>query len=145
MQQRLPFQAKGQGNRISNLSEDFGEECVLPSGPLDLDAQGTLGRLLADEIEGHVAEDGEVVGAVVEAIAGVVLVQDDVEAPVQGVVSRPEGFHLRPLSERCGSLSTHTAPIKQTRQPFLVASVQTDAVGSPPPLPGSGPPASCAP
>jgi hypothetical protein len=31
-----------QGNRISNLSEDFGEECVLPSGPLDLDAQGAL-------------------------------------------------------------------------------------------------------
>ena len=27
---------------ISNLSEDFGEECVLPSGPLDLDAQGAL-------------------------------------------------------------------------------------------------------
>ena len=31
-----------QGNRISNLSEDFGEECVFPSGPLDLDAQGAL-------------------------------------------------------------------------------------------------------
>jgi hypothetical protein len=31
-----------QGNRISNLSEDFGEVCVLPSGPLDLDAQGAL-------------------------------------------------------------------------------------------------------
>ena len=78
-----------QGYRTSNLSEDFGEECVLPSGPLDLDAQGALGRLLADEIEGHVAEDGEVVGAVVEAIAGVVLVHDDVEAPVQGVLDRP--------------------------------------------------------
>ena len=33
---------RDQGNRISNLSEDFGEECVLPSGPLDLDAQGAL-------------------------------------------------------------------------------------------------------
>jgi hypothetical protein len=27
--------------------------------------------------------------------------------------SRPEEFHLRPLTERCGSLSTHTAPTKQ--------------------------------
>ena len=32
----------GQGNRISDLSEDFGEICVLPSRPLDLDAQGAL-------------------------------------------------------------------------------------------------------
>ena len=31
-----------QGNRISDLGEDFGEVCVLPSGPLDLDAQGAL-------------------------------------------------------------------------------------------------------
>ena len=31
-----------QGDRISNLSEDFGEICVLPSRPLDLDAQGAL-------------------------------------------------------------------------------------------------------
>src|SRR4051812_16903987 len=31
---------RAQGDRISNLSEDFGEECVLPSRPLDLDAQG---------------------------------------------------------------------------------------------------------
>src|SRR4051794_23799868 len=27
--------------------------------------------------------------------------------------SRPEEFHLRPLTERCGSLSAHTAPTKQ--------------------------------
>ena len=33
-----------QGNRISDLSEDFGEESVLPSRPLDLDAQGALNR-----------------------------------------------------------------------------------------------------
>src|SRR3954466_14881811 len=33
---------KNQGNRISDLSEDFGEIWVLPSGPLDLDAQGAL-------------------------------------------------------------------------------------------------------
>src|SRR6185312_1213762 len=30
-----------------------------------------------------------------------------------GGASRPEEFHLRPLTERCGSLSAHTAPTKQ--------------------------------
>jgi hypothetical protein len=30
------------------------------------------------------------------------------------MVSRPEELPLRPLAERCGSLSTHTAPIRQT-------------------------------
>src|ERR1700704_2877912 len=29
-------------------------------------------------------------------------------------VSRPEGFHLRPLAERCVNLSIHTAPIRRT-------------------------------
>jgi hypothetical protein len=33
---------EAQGYRISDLSEDFGEICVLPSRPLDLDAQGAL-------------------------------------------------------------------------------------------------------
>ena len=42
------------------------------------------------------------------------------------VVSRPGESHPQPLSERCVSLSTHTAPIKQTRQPSHAASAQTD-------------------
>jgi hypothetical protein len=75
-----------QGNRISDLGENFGEVCVLPSRPLDLDAQGALGQLLPDEIEGHVAEDGEVVGAIIQAISGIVFVHNDVEAPVQAVL-----------------------------------------------------------
>src|SRR5271166_3872863 len=29
-------------------------------------------------------------------------------------VSRPEGFHPRPLAERCVNLSIHTAPIRRT-------------------------------
>src|SRR3954462_12970186 len=35
--------------------------------------------------------------------------------------SRPEEFHLRPLTERCGSLSAHTAP---TKQPVGIRAVQ---------------------
>src|SRR3954452_15510572 len=32
---------------------------------------------------------------------------------LERVASRPEEFHPRPLTERCGSLSAHTAPTKQ--------------------------------
>jgi retron-type reverse transcriptase len=35
---------------------------------------------------------------------------------VERVESRPKELHLRPLAERCMSLSTHTAPIRQTRR-----------------------------
>ena len=37
-------------------------------------------------------------------------------------VSRPGESHPRPLAERCGSLSAHTAPIKQTLPPSRGAS-----------------------
>jgi hypothetical protein len=38
------------------------------------------------------------------------------------VASRPREFHPRPLSERCVNLSTHTAPIKQTRSSSVAPS-----------------------
>ena len=34
-------------------------------------------------------------------------------------VSRPGELHPQSLAERCGSLSTHTAPIKQKTPPSL--------------------------
>src|SRR3954449_7554087 len=55
-----------------------------------------------------------------------VLAQAHVPAPVQLVASRPEEFHLRPLTERCGSLSAHTAPTKQAcRHPRRPVSEET--------------------
>ena len=77
------------------------------------------------------AEHGQIVRPVVHAVSSGVFVHGHVEAPVQTVVSRPEGFHLQPLLERCGSLSTYTAPIKQTVQPFLSASDQQRDTGEP--------------
>ena len=35
-------------------------------------------------------------------MSGEIVVEDDVENSMEPVVSRPEGFHLRPLSERAG-------------------------------------------
>jgi hypothetical protein len=43
----------------------------------------------------------------------------------EDVESRPAGLHLRPLAERCMSLSTHTAPIRQTRRHLQSANVRT--------------------
>ena len=86
--------------------------------------------VLLHDVQDHVAEHGEIFGTVSQTAPVLILVHDDVEPPVQAMVSRPEGFRLRPLSERCGSLSTHTAPIKQTRPRFLAASARTDAAAS---------------
>ena len=50
-----------------------------------------------------------------------ILVHGHIEHPMQAVASRPEEFHLRPLTERCGSLLAHTAP---TKQPVGIRAVQ---------------------
>jgi hypothetical protein len=42
----------------------------------------------------------------------------------KSTVSRPGGFHPQSLAERCVSLSTHTAPVKQTCLPFQTANVR---------------------
>src|SRR5271167_4518842 len=95
----------------------------------------------ADQI---VSEGSQASGDVgVLADAGSVLSEGGVAHVVAAVASRPEGFHLRPLSERCGSLSTHTAPIKRTRPPFHAANVRIDAAASRLCVRGAGLPASC--
>src|SRR6516225_455438 len=57
------------------------------------------------------------------------------------LVSRPEELHLQPLAERCVSLSTHTAPIRQTHRSSPVANVRTTAVAASQCLPQRGLPA----
>src|SRR3954471_8102501 len=53
----------------------------------------------------------------VEPIGALDLAGLEIEPPGLEVrehrASRPEEFHPRPLTERCGSLSAHTAPTKQ--------------------------------
>src|ERR1700747_1618660 len=44
---------------------------------------------------------------------------------IVAVESRPKELHLRPLAERCMSLSTHTAPIRQTRRSLQSANGRT--------------------
>src|SRR5215210_5550293 len=69
----------GQGNRISDLGEELCEVGVLPTGPFDFDTQGALGGFLRQEIKGHMAQDGEVMWALIEAISGIVLIHNHVQ------------------------------------------------------------------
>src|SRR5439155_14194099 len=78
-----------QGNRTSELGEEAGKVVVLPSGEFELAPQGGLGVVLAHDIESQMAQDGEIVGAVVQAVAGLIFIHDDVEAPVQPVLDAP--------------------------------------------------------
>jgi len=45
---------------------------------------------------GATAENAEIVGAVSQTVPVLILVHEDIEAPMEAMVSRPEGFHLRP-------------------------------------------------
>jgi hypothetical protein len=56
--QKTP-RAGRQGNRISDLSDDFSEEVVAPAGAVEFPAFGDFGCFRGDEIEGQVAQDGK--------------------------------------------------------------------------------------
>src|SRR3954469_8633230 len=89
-----------QGNRTSELGEEFCEIGVLPTGPFDFDTQGALGGFLGQEIKGHMAQDGEVMWTVIAAISGIVLIHNHVQDPMQVVFDRPMGPRCVPESFR---------------------------------------------
>jgi len=99
------------------------------------------GSFLFKQVERYAVEQREVLRRVACSFPVQIFAKAHVEHPVQFVVSRPEGSHPQPLSERCGSLSTHTAPIRQTRPAFHSANAQTGAAESLPRFRGRGWPA----
>ena len=63
---------------------------MVPGGDFLFGADATLfGGVLAQEVEGHVAQGGQMVGGVAGAHAALVLAQGDVEHPVEGVFDAP--------------------------------------------------------
>src|SRR3954469_23321889 len=103
-----------QGNRANRLCcNAAGEVVVVPCGDLSPEAEGVLAGGCARQVQRHVVDGGEVGWGVVGSDAASVITEDHVHDPMQAVASRPEEFHLRPLTERGGSLSAHTAPTKQ--------------------------------
>src|SRR6476620_3463599 len=79
---------------LSHVSEHIEEVDVVPSGTLELGPEGYLCvGLSAGDVEGQALEDGEVCGAIVLAVSGKVIVEQDVEWPVQAVLDGPMLAH----------------------------------------------------
>src|SRR6266851_5276479 len=76
-------------------------------------------------------QDREIIRAIVHSVTVLIFVHDDIQTPVEAVVSRPGELHPRPLAELCVRLSPHTAPIRRTRRRYLSASVRRAAGFSP--------------
>ena len=78
----------------SCCASDEGVEVVeVPSGEFSsvLEAGGWFG--LADEVHGHVLDDGHVFGSVAGSEAGEIVVEDDIQDPVQSVLDVPVAAH----------------------------------------------------
>src|SRR5450830_949886 len=78
-----------QGNRISDLEDELSEEFVAPSCFFEFASPGDFCGFPGDDVQGDVAQDGEVFGAIVEAVSGFVLVHGHVEHPMEAVLDSP--------------------------------------------------------
>src|SRR6185436_7324467 len=66
---------------------------MVPACAFELGGERSLAGVAASDIEGSAAEDGDVGGAVVAAVARGVLAQRHVELPVQSVLDVPVRAH----------------------------------------------------
>jgi len=111
-----------QGSRMSLGCDDLEHVAVVPGSLLAPAPEAGLGAPVSgDQVESDLTKESEVARSRPVTHAAVILAEGDVQHPMQRVASRPEEFHLRPLTERCGSLSAHTAP---TKQPVGIRAVQ---------------------
>lgn len=89
------------------MPEEGGEEGVVPSGSFDFAFDGALVGVGAQGIEGEFAQDGEVLGGVVRAAARGVLVEVDIEHPVElvldGLMGAGDVEHVPSTSLRPGA------------------------------------------
>ena len=75
----------------SHLADDGSGEGVGPSGTFALSGDGEFGSGGLEQVEGDLSEGGEVFGAVILAVSCTILVEGDVEHPVQPVLDVPVG------------------------------------------------------
>src|SRR5215203_6703502 len=71
------------------MSKEAEEVLLLPFRLSHFAGGGSFVRVGVEDVEGEASDDGKVFGGVILAGAGVVLVEDDVEGPVQVVLDRP--------------------------------------------------------
>ena len=82
----------GQGNesRLTRIKAERGQEIgVIPFGELAFSLDRVFSGHGADEIEGQMAHQSHVLGAVAASQARLVLFEDDIEHPVQAVFDSP--------------------------------------------------------
>src|SRR5260370_8522945 len=75
------------------MTEDAKQEGIVPSCGLDFLANGYRSRMGADDVDREAAKNREVFRSVVLSAAVAVLVEDDVEQPVQLVLDGPMTAH----------------------------------------------------
>src|SRR4051794_26846705 len=79
-----------QGSRMSLVGDDLEHVVVVPGGFLAPAAEAGLAAVVSgDEIESDLAQEGEVAGGGAVAHPAVILMEGDVENPVQGVLDAP--------------------------------------------------------
>src|SRR3981189_3184906 len=74
---------------LSHLTEHGEEEAVLPPCAFDFSAYGRGTGMGSKDVEGKPAQDGEVLGSIVHSGPVAVLVEVNVEHPVQLVLDGP--------------------------------------------------------
>src|ERR1700738_2506431 len=98
------------GAGLSHMTEYGEEEAVVPAGALDFSAYGRGSRMGSKDIECEPAQDSEVLGSIVQSRPVAVLVEMDVEHPMQLVLDGPvtardlqEPFGGNVLGQQAGS------------------------------------------
>ena len=71
------------------MADESEEEGIVPSGAFDFAFDGPLVGVLAEEVEGELSQESEVLRGVVGAASHAVLVEGDIEDPVQLVFDGP--------------------------------------------------------
>ena len=74
-------------------SEDFAEVVFVPTGSFSAKLDGSLVFCGADEIDGEVSDDGHVLCAMALSQPRLIVLEDNVEGPVEGVFDEPMAAH----------------------------------------------------
>jgi hypothetical protein len=69
--------------------QQFGEELVLATSEIELAAERDAGAILLHQVQGHMAQNCEIVGAVIVTISRLVFIHHCIENPVGGLVRHP--------------------------------------------------------
>src|SRR5690349_13753346 len=73
---------------LSHLGEEGEQEGIVPSGAFDFSAERSLVRMRSENVEGQLSQNREVLRSMVLAVSGAILVEDNVENPMELVLDR---------------------------------------------------------